>query len=245
MKNMIISGFKLTVASMGIGFILSSTFDGSAQAATIVLDQENVGEVTLAQGIGGYPGSNGDPVIAQSFTAGIAGTLASIDVLLHRNTPTVFGIDLIAEIFPVAGGVPIGSALGSVTIPELSLPETSSSFFNIDFSAFNIPVNVGTQLAIVVHDNNKPDQNTVFRWVGGSDNYTGGSRAYDIGTGFINTPTDLYFKTYVTPLTDSTPVPEPLTILGSATALGFGALLKRESSKKKKQKLVITKTKSD
>lgn len=29
-------------------------------------------------------------------------------------------------------------------------------------------------------------------------------------------------------------VPEPLTILGSATALGFGALLKRESSKKKK-----------
>lgn len=30
----------------------------------------------------------------------------------------------------------------------------------------------------------------------------------------------------------STPVPEPLTILGSATALGFGVLLKRESSKK-------------
>jgi len=29
------------------------------------------------------------------------------------------------------------------------------------------------------------------------------------------------------------PVPEPLTILGSATALGVGALLKRESSKKK------------
>jgi|GEM_PF-6091727 len=28
-------------------------------------------------------------------------------------------------------------------------------------------------------------------------------------------------------------VPEPLTILGSATALGVGALLKRESSKKK------------
>ncbi|MFP4122432.1 MAG: PEP-CTERM sorting domain-containing protein [Coleofasciculus sp.] len=29
-------------------------------------------------------------------------------------------------------------------------------------------------------------------------------------------------------------IPEPLTILGSATALGFGVLLKRESSKKKK-----------
>jgi len=31
----------------------------------------------------------------------------------------------------------------------------------------------------------------------------------------------------------SQPVPEPLTIIGSATALGIGALLKRESSKKK------------
>jgi len=34
-------------------------------------------------------------------------------------------------------------------------------------------------------------------------------------------------------ITPTEPVPEPLTILGSATALGFGALLKRESSKKK------------
>jgi hypothetical protein len=33
---------------------------------------------------------------------------------------------------------------------------------------------------------------------------------------------------------DATPVPEPLTILGSATALGIGGLLKREQSKKNK-----------
>ncbi|MEQ9356948.1 PEP-CTERM sorting domain-containing protein [Coleofasciculus chthonoplastes] len=31
------------------------------------------------------------------------------------------------------------------------------------------------------------------------------------------------------------PVPEPLTILGSATALGFGALLKRQQSRKQKK----------
>jgi hypothetical protein len=30
-------------------------------------------------------------------------------------------------------------------------------------------------------------------------------------------------------------VPEPLTILGSATALGFGVLFKRENSKKSKK----------
>jgi hypothetical protein len=34
--------------------------------------------------------------------------------------------------------------------------------------------------------------------------------------------------------TSSTPVPEPLTLLGSATALGFGALLKRQYSKQHK-----------
>ena len=33
----------------------------------------------------------------------------------------------------------------------------------------------------------------------------------------------------------ASPVPEPLTILGSATALGFGALLKRQHSQKQKK----------
>jgi hypothetical protein len=34
------------------------------------------------------------------------------------------------------------------------------------------------------------------------------------------------------PFVDVEPVPEPLTILGAATAIGYGALLKRRSSKK-------------
>jgi hypothetical protein len=42
-----------------------------------------------------------------------------------------------------------------------------------------------------------------------------------------------WFQTDGTGDFTSNSVPEPLTILGSATALGFGALLKRESSKKK------------
>lgn len=233
MKKIILSGLKLTVAAMGTGFMLSSTFNSSAHAATITLDQENVGEVTLYQGVGGRPGSYGDPVIAQSFTAGIAGTLASIDVLLYRNTDTVFGIDLVAGIFPVADGIPVGSALGTVTIPELSLPETTSSFFNIDLSAFNIPVNVGTQLAIVVHDSNQADQTTIYEWNGSnSDSYTGGSRFYDIGDGFTNTSTDLYFRTYVTQSTDSTPIPEPTAIFGllSLGILGGASTLKHKKN---------------
>jgi hypothetical protein len=41
-----------------------------------------------------------------------------------------------------------------------------------------------------------------------------------------------FYGTFYT--SQAEPVPEPLTILGSATALGVGTLLKRESSKKKK-----------
>lgn len=48
----------------------------------------------------------------------------------------------------------------------------------------------------------------------------------EIGTGLV------FLKPEV-PVT--TPVPEPLTILGSATALGIGGLLKREHSKKNKK----------
>ncbi|MEQ8963705.1 MAG: PEP-CTERM sorting domain-containing protein, partial [Coleofasciculus sp. C2-GNP5-27] len=37
------------------------------------------------------------------------------------------------------------------------------------------------------------------------------------------------------PVSDPTAVPEPLTLLGSATALGFGALFKREYSRRQKK----------
>lgn len=47
----------------------------------------------------------------------------------------------------------------------------------------------------------------------------------------VGTTDNEFYGTFYTPRAE--PVPEPLTILGSATALGVGALLKRESSKKK------------
>ncbi|MEQ9624207.1 MAG: PEP-CTERM sorting domain-containing protein [Coleofasciculus chthonoplastes F1-TOW-03] len=52
------------------------------------------------------------------------------------------------------------------------------------------------------------------------------------GLGWIN---NIPSQVLLTPVSDSTPVPEPLTILGSATALGFGALFKREHSIRRKK----------
>ncbi|MBE9125979.1 MULTISPECIES: PEP-CTERM sorting domain-containing protein [unclassified Coleofasciculus] len=53
-----------------------------------------------------------------------------------------------------------------------------------------------------------------------------------VGIGLINGTAR---PVLLTPESDSTPVPEPLTILGSATALGFGALFKRNCSKRQQK----------
>jgi hypothetical protein len=45
-------------------------------------------------------------------------------------------------------------------------------------------------------------------------------------------PEEPFFE--VVPILKAEPVPEPLTMLGAATALGYGAILKRQSSKKTK-----------
>ena len=166
--------------------------------AVPILDQTHSGTATFSQGIGGSPGSFGNPVVAQSFTVGIAGTLESVDVFIMRSsTTTVFGIDLVVEIFPIVGSIPGGTVLGSVTVAELSVP-TTASFFNVSFSSFGIPVSIGDQLAIVLHDNNNADKNAVYGWVGTStDLYAGGARFFDIGSRFTSTSTDLFVKTFV------------------------------------------------
>lgn len=54
--------------------------------------------------------------------------------------------------------------------------------------------------------------------------------SYRLQTGYFSPPS---FEGAVTVSGDVEPVPEPVTIFGTATALGCGALFKRKSSKKK------------
>ncbi len=53
--------------------------------------------------------------------------------------------------------------------------------------------------------------------------------------GYANGGSESFVNGSPTPVTPPTPVPEPLTILGTAVVLGFGGLCQREMPKKRKQ----------
>ena len=191
--------------------------------AVPILDQENSGTPTLSQGIGNVPGSFGNPVTAQTFTVGIAGTLAAVDVFItNQSSGSVTGTDLVAEIFAIAANVPSGAALASTTINEAAIP-TGFGFFNIDFSSFGLNVNIGQQLAIVLRESNN-NPNTIYSWAGtANDSYAGGMRTFDIGGGFVNTTTDFFFRTFV----DTVAVPEPGTLALFSIGLAAMGLTRR------------------
>ena len=190
--------------------------------AVPILDQENFGNLTLSQGIGSVPGSFGNPVTAQTFTVGIAGTLAAVDVFINnQSSGSITGTDLVAEIFGIAAGVPAGGALASTTINEALIPG-GFGFFNIDFSSFGLNVSIGQQLAIVLRESSN-NPNTVYSWAGSnSDSYAGGMRTFDIGSGFVNTTTDFYFRTFV----ESVEVSEPPTLLLMGLALAAAGFVR-------------------
>jgi len=86
---------------------------------------------------------------------------------------------------------------------------------------FNIPISRQSALTV----------GTTYSW--NIDLRTRAEKGFGIGLAGSNATAGYDFSDVFT--VSATPVPEPLTILGSATALGFGALLKRESSKKRKK----------
>lgn len=168
-----------------------------------ILDQENTGTLTLNQGVGHIPGSFGNPIVAQTFTVGITGELAGVDVFINNQAAGVTtGTDLIAEIYAVTASLPSGAALASTTISESLIPGGGHNFFNIDFSSYNLGIGAGEELAVLLRESNN-NPNTVYSWGGSAGNsYTGGMSTFDVGSGFVNTGYDFFFRTYVS-------VPEP------------------------------------
>jgi hypothetical protein len=165
--------------------------------------------------------------VAQSFTAGLAGQLAEVDVQIGQSTGTT-GDDVTLTIRSVAGGVP-AAALFQKTIPLATIPGlTFTSMTAVDVSAAGIMVNPGDLLAITL-SRNAPGSPP---WVLWQSNEAGYAR----GTGFTGNPGawtaqtyDFGFRTFV----QTSAVPEPsslaLSTLAAVAGLGYAARRHRAS----------------
>ena len=139
---------------------------------------------------------------AQTYTAGISGTLAgiAIDVESNRNFP------IHVSVRPTAGGVPAPTILGEVTLPVSTSP--LSNVFGFPDAIDQI---AGEQYAIVVSFLGAPPPGPgqgLGHWRG-SVGYPGGAAlaSIDGSRWFSDIASDANFQTYVAP------IPEPSTLL--------------------------------
>jgi hypothetical protein len=141
---------------------------------------------------------------AQTFTAGLAGWLDCVE--LYGVRAVNLTEDLILDIRETTGGVPIDAdiPLAKVAIPVTSLP-ANFDFFSVDLSSFEIPVQEGETLAIVLRYDGTATQllATLGGCVANPDPYPPGAhyaRNLTLQPSWEALPGgDVGFRTYVTP----------------------------------------------
>ncbi len=184
-----------------------------AIAATDTLDQS---QTTYMAGTG--LAVNSGQSVAQTFTAGLSGTLDRIEMAVeYVGTPPQ---DLSVQIETTTNGVPSDTAISSTTVPY-----TSMQAFGTETSLVNIPlttqptITAGTVYAIVLSCSSCVDPTNVYSapYTVGSA-YSGGSAFDNSGTGWSPLNDQFAFQTYVVVRpTISTQATTPVTIGSSAT----------------------------
>jgi VCBS repeat-containing protein len=144
--------------------------------------------------------------LAQTFTAGLSGTLDQVDLALRRSSGAVG--PLTVEIRNVAGGAPGADVLASASLPAASVPTAETAFVAVPFAA-PATVAAGTQYAIVAYAGGAFQD--FYSWGrAGADLYAGGSAFVGSGsppaTWRAVPGDDLAFKTYVVVATNAPPV---------------------------------------
>ncbi len=155
--------------------------------------------------------------MGQTFTAGITGTLDHLEIGFTSTGATTW------EIWDTTGGMPGGTILGSVTIPD----DMSLGWNNIDLSSEAISINAGSMYTIVTYFS--PGGYEALYSEFDPDSYSAGQLLIDFGSGWEVFSTfgggDLQFRTYVEPST--IPVPGTILLASFGTAL-VGLLRKRQ-----------------
>jgi len=190
----------------------------AAPAATLAsgtLDQQNTLIGSAFGQIGTWDGDGITPTMqAQTFVAGISGTLDQIDLPLRVvGNPAVA---LTVEIRTTSAGVPTATSIGNASIPQASVQ--SCACLMSDFSTFSwTPITLttttnvlaGTLYAIVlsapgaagnifgIGDQGGSPTRSAYEWAGvGADPYPAGDH-FSQPLGWFDNQNDLAFKTYV------------------------------------------------
>src|SRR6185295_941948 len=127
------------------GVIISLAITVGARGA-VVLDQQYSFTSSIASS------TNGDVTqIGETFSVVVAGTLDHIDVFMFKLSgifdPTG---DPQLRIYNTSGGLPTGTALATVTIPEVNVRLNNAAFVSFDVSSAATAANIGTVFAFSV-----------------------------------------------------------------------------------------------
>lgn len=168
------------------------------------LDQSNTAPQTSSAAIF----QNTPTVLAQSFTAGISGSLDSVALALSASSP---GATATVGVYATTGAVPNAMPTGAVTVQPTTPPTGAAQYTTVTFAA-PAPVVAGQVYALVLGPVLTPALGGIFGIVSISDPYAGGNFAFSpSGSGgpFNPLPTfDADFQTFVTP-----PVPAPAPVI--------------------------------
>ncbi|WP_374681256.1 PEP-CTERM sorting domain-containing protein [Accumulibacter sp.] len=203
----------------------------SAQAAPVlVLDQQNVvpGSTPTAPIVTYFLLGDG-PEFAQTFTVGVGGVLAQVDLQLARfgSTP------LVLDIRRTSAGVPNSTILSTLSINPSTVPAIdilNVPFTSITLGSAEIPVLAGDVLAIALSQ--QVTGNDFFSWYSTGDLYSGGSAYFRdnsaqpfqaVGPIVASSPQDFGFRTYVR----TNAVPEPGALGLAALALALAGRVRR------------------
>jgi hypothetical protein len=147
-----------------------------------------------------FSGSDPNEEWAQTFTTGVAGVLAEIDVFAKHFVPTRGSLTMELRRM-TATEAPISRSSGvlfSDSVDANSVPQGDDGFVAFDIASRNVRVIPGDKFAVVLHAG---EDATTFKWLGLTGNpYAGGGafdrRAHD-GSWMSDDECDLGIRTYV------------------------------------------------